>query len=443
MTVANRRFALLAFSAVLTAGCQGESSASDARRGNQASQVAAVEVVQVREGALPLTERLTGTVRAAGEVGIFPEVSAPIAEVYVDNGDDVRQGEPLVRLRPTGAQSQLRQAQSGLNSARADVEQARATLREAETQLTRVQMLAERGLISRVDLDTQRTRAETARAALARAEAQVALAEATVTERTEVRDQTIVRAPISGRIGQRNAEVGMRVDPQTPLFVIGRLQDMRVEVPVTQEILAGIRVGQPVEIRPGGRPGAPIAAQVSRISPFLQQASLSAEVEIDVPNDGGRLVPGMFVTVDVAYGESERAAIVPASAVHTHPVTGERGVYVSGVEPAAVNATTADEEGGGLSPEPVSFAFRPVELVAEGAQTMGIGGVAPGEWVVVVGQHLLSAQTGGSAPQARIRIIEWDRVIDLQGLQRQDVLRQFMERQQQLAVETSGDSWRP
>jgi RND family efflux transporter MFP subunit len=384
-----------------------------------------------------LTERLTGTVRAAGEVGIFPEVSAPIAEVYVDNGDDVRRGDPLVRLRPTGAQSQLRQAQSGLSSARADVEQARATLREADTQLTRLQMLAERGLISRVDLDTQQTRADTARAALARAEAQVGLAEASVAERTEVRDQTMVRAPISGRVGQRNAEVGMRVDPQTPLFVIGRLQNMRVEVPVTQEILAGIRVGQPVEIRPGGRQGAPIGAEVSRISPFLQEASLSAEVEIDVPNDGGRLVPGMFVTVDVAYGESRRAAIVPASAVHTHPATGERGVYVSSVEPAAVNASTADEEGGGLSPEPVSVAFRPIQIVAEGAQTTGIDGVGPGEWVVVVGQHLLSAQTGGSAPQARIRVIEWDRIIELQELQRQDVLRQFMDRQQQLGVETS------
>jgi RND family efflux transporter MFP subunit len=298
-------------------------------------------------------------------------------------------------------------------------------------------MLAERGLISRVDLDTQRTRAETARAALAGAEAQVALAEATVAERTEVRDQTIVRAPISGRVGQRNAEVGMRVDPQTPLFVIGRLQNMRVEVPVTQEILAGIRVGQPVEVRPGGREGAPIAAQVSRISPFLQQASLSAEVEIDVPNDGGRLVPGMFVTVDVAYGESEEATIVPASALHTHPVTGERGVYVSSVEPAAVNASTADEEGGGLSPEPVSLAFRPVEVVAEGAQTTGIDGVEPGEWVVVVGQHLLSAQTGDSAPQARIRVIAWDRILDLQTLQREDVLRQFMDRQQQLVAATS------
>jgi RND family efflux transporter MFP subunit len=437
LSAARSRFALLALAAVLTTGCQSQSSASDSRRGNDAAQVAAVEVVEVREGALPLTERLTGTVRAAGEVGIFPEVSAPVAAVYVDNGDDVRQGDPLVRLRPTGAQSQLRQAQSGLNSARADVEQARATLREADTQLTRVQMLAERELISRVDLDAQRTRAETARAALARAEAQVALAEATVAERTEVRDQTTVRAPISGRIGQRNAEVGMRVDPQTPLFVIGRLQNMRVEVPVTQEILAGIRAGQPVEIRPGGKEAAPIRAHVSRISPFLQQASLSAEVEIDVPNDGGRLVPGMFVTVDVAYGESERAAIVPASAVHNHPVTGERGVYVSSVEPAAVNASTADEEGGGLSPEPVSLAFRAVEIVAEGSQTTGIEGVEPGEWVVVVGQHLLSAQTGGSVPQARIRVIEWDRIIGLQELQRQDVLRQFMERQQRLAAETS------
>jgi RND family efflux transporter MFP subunit len=423
--------------AALGTACQRQSPASDLGRENEVTQMAAVEVVQARTGALPLTERLTGTVRAAGEVGIFAEVSAPIAEVYVDNGDDVRKGDPLVRLRPPGAQSQLQQARSSLNSARAEVEQARATLREAEAQLTRIQLLAERGLVSRVDLDTQRTRAETARAALARAEAQVGLAQATVAERAEVRDQTIVRAPISGRVGQRNAEVGMRVDLQTPLFVIGSLDRMRVEVPVTQEILAGIRVGQPVEIRPGGRSGTPIAAQVSRISPFLQEASLSAEVEIDVPNESGRLVPGMFVTVDIAYGESEQATIVPASAVHTHTTTGERGVYVSSVTPEAVTASTADEEGGGLSPDTVRLSFRPVEIVAEGAQTTGIAGVRPGEWVVVVGQHLLSAQSGDGDPQARIRVIEWERILDLQALQRQDVLRQFMERQQQLAVDTA------
>jgi hypothetical protein len=85
----------------------------------------------------------------------------------------------------------------------------------------------------------------------------------------------------------------------------------------------------------------------------------------------------------------------------------------------------------------VSLAFRPVEIVAEGTQTTGIDGVDPGEWVVVVGQHLLSAQSGGSAPQARIRVIEWDRILELQAVQRQDVLRRFMDKQQQLALETS------
>ena len=106
---ARSRLALLALGALLSAACQNQSRASDFRRDNEGFQVAAVEVVQVREGALPLTERLTGTVRAAGEVGIFPEVSAPVAEVYVDNGDDVRRGDPLV---PVVTLSRLAQQRS-------------------------------------------------------------------------------------------------------------------------------------------------------------------------------------------------------------------------------------------------------------------------------------------------------------------------------------------
>jgi HlyD family secretion protein len=68
-----------------------------------------------------------------------------------------------------------------------------------------------------------------------------------------------------------------------------------------------------------------------------------------------------------------------------------------------------------------------VDVVAEAAQTVGVGGVAAGEWVVVVGQHLLAAEP---EPEARPRAIEWDRILELQQLQRQDLLREFMERQQ-------------
>ena len=395
--------------------------------------IPAVEVVQVRQGALPLRERLTGTVRAAGEVGIFPEINGPVEEVFVQNGDAVRRGDPLVRIRVTGSQSQEEQAQSAIVGARAEVRQAEATLKEAQTQFDRIAVLAERGLVSASEADTQRAQVETARATLARVRAGVAVAEATLAERKEASGQAIVRAPITGRVGQRNVEVGMRVDTQTPLFVIGRLERMRVEVPVTQESLSRVRVGQSVEIRPGGASAAPISAQVSRISPFLEETSLSAEVEIDVPNAAGVLVPGMFVTVDLFYGESERATLVPTSALHTDVVSGERGVFVTSATPASVQAGHPDDAGGGLSDEPVSIPFRPVTVVAEGGQTVAIEGIAPGSWVVAVGQHLLAAQEAGSAPQARIRLIAWDRILELQRLQRGDLLEDFMERQQQLS----------
>lgn len=234
----------------------------------------------------------------------------------------------------------------------------------------------------------------------------------------------------------------MRVDEQTALFTVGRLEQVRVEVPVTQEILAKVKRGQRVEIGVQGSGAPPIVSEVSRISPFLAAGSFSAEVEIDVANPSGALVPGMFVTADISYGESEDATLVPASAIYDHPTTGEVGVYVAGDMPpgdgAAVPALTAaaGEDGGAGDegrPAPVPLRFLPVEVVAEGAQTTGIRGVAAGAWVVVIGQHLLSAQTGEGAPQGRVRRMAWDRILELQRLQRDDLLRDFMDRQQRLA----------
>jgi multidrug efflux pump subunit AcrA (membrane-fusion protein) len=175
-----------------------------------------------------------------------------------------------------------------------------------------------------------------------------------------------------------------------------------------------------VELAPGDG-AAPITAAVSRISPFLQQGLFSAEVEIDVPDDTGSLLPGMFVTVDIFYGESAPATLVPTSALFDNPATGEQGVYVSAAPPEAVPA------GEGGRPAPVGVQFRPVEIVAQAPESAGVKGVAPGEWVVVVGQHLLAQER---EPMARVRAVEWNRIMELQQLQREDLLREFMERQQ-------------
>jgi HlyD family secretion protein len=420
--------------ALFCLGCGG--SSEDQRVRAESVLVPAVEVVQARLGGLPLSERLTGTVRAAGEVAIFPQTSGPVAEVFAQNGDTVKKGDPLVRIRAAGTRPQLQQARSNLQVAEAELKQSEARLQELTTQLQRMLILGDKGLLPRDTVDTQRAQVEAAKADVARAKAQVSVATAAIAERSELQDQTIVRAPISGRVGQRNVEVGMRVDPQTAVFIIGRLENMRVEVPVTQNILTHLSEGQRAELRVSAQ-SEPIVAKVSRISPFLEPGSYSAEVEIDVPNHAGAFIPGMFVTVDIFYGESEQATLVPVSALYDDPRTGTLGVFVASQAPPPASAGDAEDDGtrAGPQPEPVDVPFRPVDVRAEGAQTVGVSGVEPGEWVVVVGQHLLSNQARDNAPRARLRAIEWDRILELQGMQRQDLLQQFMERQQRIAGE--------
>jgi hypothetical protein len=108
----------------------------------------------------------------------------------------------------------------------------------------------------------------------------------------------------------------------------------------------------------------------------------------------------------------------------------------------------------------VPVQFRPVEVVAQGAQIAGVRGIKPDTWVVVVGQHLIERGGGRrrgrggeggqqqGPPKARARPILWSRVVDLQKLQQQDLLRQFMNKQQRRArssgsvADTSSAPWR-
>ena len=433
-------FALLFATALALAACGGSDAADGSGRseGENGEEVTpAVEAVQARYGTLPLEERLSGTVRAKNQVAIYPEVTGPIIEVLAANGDQVRQGQPLVRLKARTPQDQLRQAEASLRAAEASAQEAEASLQELQGQLTRTETLAEKGLVSQQTLETQRAQVASAKANYAQAQAQVEQAQAASQERAGVVGQTVVRAPVSGRVGQRNAEVGMMADGQTPLFTVGKTDVVEVRVSITEQMLSRLEVGQTALITSESfLDDTTMTAQLSRISPFLEAGSYSAAAEIDVPNEGGLLKPGMFVTVDVQYGESQQATLVPLSALYENPDTGAQGVYVASSlgEEVQVEATNPNEQDGPppmTTPTPTTF--REVEVLAEGSGIAGVQGIDDGAWVVVVGQQLLQAGEDGAPIQARVRPVTWGYIADLQGLQRQDLLRRFMEKQQRLA----------
>jgi len=441
LTAAARPLAVATAVVLAAAACGpeaagGEAGESGGDRGGgppdgRPGTIPAVEVVQSRSGNLPRRERFTGTVRAGNQVTIFPQVPGPIVDVRSENGDRVEEGDTLVLIRSETSRSQLRQARANLEAARAEVESAEATLQELETQYERAQALADEDLISEQELESRRAEVAAARADYKRLQAQVEAARATVEEREEALSQSVVQAPIDGVVGQRNAYVGQRVDGQSPLYTIGRLEDMRVEVSVPQDMLAELRTGQPVEIQSESLPDTVVSAEISRISPFLEEGSFSGEIEIDVENHSGLFMPGMFVTVDVLYGQTADVTLVPKSALYDHPVNGERGVYV--VSSGMDDIQLASNDSIGELSGPVDVRFVQTPSPEEGRQVMGVRSVEPGQWVVVVGQHLLAERPDQQAIRSRIRPISWNRIVDLQRLQREDLVRQFMEKQQDMA----------
>jgi len=413
----------LAGVALLTASC-GSGGSGGGGRNEGDPMVPGVEAVQAQRGSLPLTQRLSGVVRAVNQVAIYPEITAVITEVPVRNGENVEKGRPLVRLRDKEFRDRLKQATANHQIALAQARQAEARLKEANSELKRIRQLAEQKMVSMSQLETAEARAVSAEADLDLANARIEQAHASMSEEEENLSQTVIRAPVSGSIGDRNAEVGMLVNNNTRLFTLGQLDSMYVEVVVTDKMLTFLEEGQTTEILSSILPAGPISASLSRISPFLNPVTHSTVGEIDISNPGGLLKPGMFVTVDIFYGESEEATLVPLSALYELPATGVSGVYVSEAsldqEPVA---SLGDEESITFT-EPVSFTFVPVDVIAKGRMEAGIRGVDPGAWVITLGQNLL----GEEKAEARVRPVKWEWVEKLQNLQREDLMQKVIER---------------
>ena len=387
--------------------------------------IPAVEVVQAQYGGLPLEERLNGIVSASNQVEIYPRISAPIEEIYVQNGDQVNQGEPLLKLRDTEYRERLRQAEASLRISLAQKRQAEAALGEIDSQIRRERILAERDLSSEMELEQLEARLESARASLELADAQVEQARSTVDEQKDALDQTIIRAPVSGTIGQRGAEIGMLVNNSTRLFTVGDLTQSKITINLTERMLSYISTGNTVRIFSENLPDTVVVSEISRISPFLGAGNFSTQAEIEVENEDRILLPGMFVTVDILYGESEQSTVIPLSAIYRNPQSGVTGVYVATSFGSETTMIQEPEDGAPTSnlSNPTDVEFRPIEVIARGRDAAGVGGIRSGDWVVTVGQNLLVRD---NSEIARVRPVEWEDIIDMQRLRPQDLLREIM-----------------
>ena len=287
---------------VLVAACGGDGRDANAAAAQGATAtIGASDLAQATTATLRSGVPLSGALEPKVQVVVGAPLAEQLVEMFVNEGDVVRQGQPLARFRD----DVLRVAAA---SGRADVATAHAQVNVAVAESTRAVALFAEGAIARRDHDNAMVSLESARARLALAESQAASAQ----DRLEM---ATVRAPVTGIVSQRHAQAGDRVDFGKPVLTIVDNRTLQLEASVEARWLSGLRPGREVRLTLAqGGAGDTILGRIARINPVADPATRQVRVYVEVPNRGN-LVGGLFVSGRALLEQVQRAVAVPTAAV--------------------------------------------------------------------------------------------------------------------------------
>lgn len=247
-----------------------------------------VEVVEVRPQEFADYVRVVGTVEAERDVTVSAEEGGVVEAVLARKGERVRRGQPLLRLDADVLEAQLEQAA------------AQAALAE-ETWTRQKRLWEEEEVGTEMAYLQARYNAETARA-----QARV------LAHRL---DRTTIRAPVSGILDDRMVEVGNMVAPGTPVARVLDLDTVRVVAGVPERYATDIEQGAGVGVTVDALGNREFTGEVDFVGAAVAGDDRTFRIEVEVPNPGLGIKPGMAANVQVLRVEVDSALVVPRHAV--------------------------------------------------------------------------------------------------------------------------------
>lgn len=268
---------------------------------------------------------LPGSIQAVTEAPVLARASGYIKKRYADIGDHVREGDLLAEIEAPELDQQVRQAKAGLDQASSALEQATANLQQGKTNAEMARItnerwgsLVQKGAVARQDADTYRAQYDAQRAnvdalekAVNAARSNVAVAEANLGRLTEMQGYLKVRAPFTGVITLRNVDTGALVnDANTLMFRIAQIERLRTYVNVPQADSTGIHVGQAATLKIPDLPSKSFTGVVTRTANSLDPSTRTLLTEVQVPNETGQLLPGMYAEVNFTTPRAEPPLVI-------------------------------------------------------------------------------------------------------------------------------------
>jgi len=290
-----------------------------------ASATPYVRTTVVRSGEGGQTLALPGTLQGFQQAPIAARAAGYVRRWTKDIGSHVAKGEVLAVIEAPEVDQQLSQAEAAR-------QQAAAGLALAKSTVDRWEALRRKDVVSQQELDERRSGAT-------QAAANLAAADANVQRLRQLQGFTRVTAPFDGVITRRNVEVGDLVDSSgKTLFVLTQMDPLRIYVNVPQSYAQLVRAGQKVVVTQAELRGRTFTGEVARSAGAIDPATRTMQVEINLPNRDGTLLPGAYVQVDLPLagaktlvvptnvllfrGEGTRVALVDADhRVRLKPVT--------------------------------------------------------------------------------------------------------------------------
>jgi HlyD family secretion protein len=279
----------------------------------------------VSRGDIVATVEATGTLQPLDTVQVGTQVSGTIASLGTDFNQLVKRGQVLATLDQAIFLSQIDQAKASVLRLQSDVERSKVQYEDALLKLKRAEQLAEAQLLAQQDVDTARSTARVAETSVTGARAQLTQAEAALTQAKVNLSHTVITAPTDGIVLSRAVEIGQTVSASTQaptLFIIARdLKRLELQARVDESDVGGVEPGAPVTFTVDAYPRREFTGTVRlvQLQPQTVQNVVTYTTIIDVPNDDGRLRPGMTSTASIQVARAENTLRVPAAAVRFTP----------------------------------------------------------------------------------------------------------------------------
>lgn len=284
-----------------------------------------------------------------------------IKQILVDEGMKVAKGQKLVVLDDVN----LVAYETQVINAKSNLSNAQAALNNVQTDYNRALELYKIGGGTKQQVDAMQTQLTTAQNNVAAAKSGLASAERTL---RNAQENTVLTSPISGVVTARNYDPG-DMTGALPILTIAQVKPVKVVCNISESEFSKIHKGMAADVSFDTYGDTQFPGTITMVSPTINAQSRTFGIEVTVPNNDEKILPGMFGRVTIALGE-ENHVVVPDKAVVKQPGSGNQYVYVY-------------KDG--------KVSYNKVELGQRiGSSYELISGVEPGSEVVVSGQSKLA-----------------------------------------------------